>query len=52
MNPGGADRDLNHEDSAADEDEGGVKRCGVGEDSIGPDVDKCRAMQKLGSSLC
>lgn len=52
MNPGGADRDLNQEDSAADEDEGGVKRCGVGEDSIGPDVDKCRAMQKLGSSLC
>lgn len=30
MNPGGADRDLNQEDSAADEDEGGVKKCGVG----------------------
>ena len=50
--PGGADGDLNQEDSAADGDERGFKRCGVGEDSIGPDVDECRAMQKLGSSLC
>ena len=52
MNPGGADRDLNQEDSPADEDEGGVKKCGVGGDSLGPHVDKCRAMQTLGSSLC
>lgn len=52
MNPGGADEDLNQEDSAADGDERGFKRCGVGEDSIGPDVDECRAVQKLGSSLC
>ena len=50
--PRGADGDLNQEDSAADGDERGFKRCGVGEDSIGPDVDECRAMQKLGSSLC
>lgn len=48
MNPGGADRDLNQEDSAADEDEGGVKRCGVGEDSIGPDVDEAEQCRSWG----
>ena len=52
MNPGGADGDLNQEDSAADGDERGFKRCGAGEDSVGPAVDECRAMQELGSSLC
>ena len=52
MNPGGADGDLNQEDSAADGDERGFKRCGAGEDSVGPAADECRAMQELGSSLC